>query len=133
MRLILFALIISSLYCEVYGQNIIPDSVKVTFDIDSTPKPSDSLVAIISQVVNNSSCTCPGNSLFLLTIDQNGVATQASLIRQVNGDWPMAVLHVLKGSTGWQPALKQGIPVEATFVYPLYVGTVFTDECCYNE
>lgn len=133
MRLILFGLIISSLYCEVYGQNIIPDSVKVTFDIDSTPKPSDSLVAIISQVVNNSSCTCPGNSLFLLTIDQNGVATQASLIRQVNGEWPMAVLQVLKGSTGWQPALKQGIPVEATFVYPLYVGTVFTDECCYNE
>ncbi len=106
------------------------DSLYATNQVDSLPKPGDSLMVQIQDIIGSSDCICPGTAYFNLVIEKNGRVSDAGLLRRTKGCWEENILKVLLSSNNWSPGIKNGQPVRTTIIYPVKVAMPLTGTGC---
>ena len=106
------------------------DSLYATNQVDSLPKPNDSLMVLIQEIIGSSGCICPGTAYFSLLIEKDGRVSDARLLRKTKGCWEENIRKVLHSSNNWRKRIKNGKRVRTTLIYPVKVVTPLTGAGC---
>jgi hypothetical protein len=112
------------------GSIIENDSLYATNQVDSLPKPGDSLMVLIQEIIGSSDCICPGTAYFHLVIEKDGRVSDAKLLRKTKGCWEENIRKELLSSDNWRPGIKNGKLVRTTFIFPVKVAMPLTGTGC---